>query len=220
MRARAQSGFTLIEVMIALAILFGALVMMLSTVTADVQHTQEAKLMSAATGLARAKMLDIEEELLFKGFQESAETMDGDFADDGFPRYSWKATIEKVELPSMQQMQTAEGAQAADPSKAGETFLPPGQGQPSTNPTEAMGASVLSSQWATVSASTEPGRVVSGGPARVGTSWRRSVPGRVADSPFLGCCTREGRSRRSICAGLIVRSFSLKASSNGAQRRW
>ena len=39
----------------------------------------------------------------------------------------------------------------------------------------------------------------------MGTKWRRSVPGRVALSPFLGCPTRADRSRRSICAGLMVR---------------
>lgn len=43
-----------------------------------------------------------------------------------------------------------------------------------------------SSQWATVSASTEPIRVVSGGPERVGTAWRNSVPGRGGRESFFG----------------------------------
>ena len=77
-RTTAQRGFTLVEVMIALAILFGALVMMLSRVTADVQATNRAKLLTAATGLARAKMMDLEEDLLFKGFQDTEETAEGD----------------------------------------------------------------------------------------------------------------------------------------------
>ena len=38
----------------------------------------------------------------------------------------------------------------------------------------------------------------------------------VAASPFLGCCTRADRSSRSICAGLIPKSSSLKASGSGA----
>ena len=43
--------------------------------------------------------------------------------------------------------------------------------------------------------------------------------GAIVASPFLGCFTRAGLSRRSICAGLIFRSFSLKAFPNGAERR-
>jgi hypothetical protein len=53
---------------------------------------------------------------------------------------------------------------------------------------------------------------------RGGTACRRSVPGRVAESPFFGCCTRAGRRRRSICAGLICSRFSLKASGSAAWR--
>ena len=79
-----ERGFTLVETVIAMAILFGALVMMLSKVTADVNDTNRAKLLSAAVGLARGKMLDIEEELAQQGFQDTAETMEGDFSDEAF----------------------------------------------------------------------------------------------------------------------------------------
>ena len=123
MSRRLQSGFTLIEVMISMAILFGALVMMLSRVTADVRATNRAKLLTAANGLARAKMLDLEEELLFKGFQETAAEMEGDFSDEGFPRYTWKATIEKVELPAMQQLQQAQAKGATTTAGEGSMDL-------------------------------------------------------------------------------------------------
>jgi general secretion pathway protein I len=142
---RGQRGFTLIEVLIALAILFGGLVMMLSRVTADVQATNQAKLMTAATGLARAKMLDIEEELLQKGFQETAETMEGDFADEGFPRYTWKATVEKIELPPLAQMQAAQGAEGqgagTTPGASGTPAVPSGPAS------QAGGASMLSGSF-------------------------------------------------------------------------
>jgi hypothetical protein len=45
------------------------------------------------------------------------------------------------------------------------------------------------------------------------------VPGRVAESPLRGCRTRAGCNSRSICAGLIARSFSLTAPGSGAPRR-
>jgi general secretion pathway protein I len=105
-----QRGFTLLEVMIALAILGAALVVLLRLGIADVQATARAKMLSIATGLARSKMYDIEEDLLQTGFQDTdacpLTTMpcDGDFADDGQPKFTWKAVIEKVELPPVQKL--------------------------------------------------------------------------------------------------------------------
>ncbi len=155
--SKTQRGFTLVEVMIALAILFAALVMMLSRVTADTQATNRAKLLTAATGLARGKMMDIEEELLFKGFQDTSEEMEGDFSDEGFPRYTWKAKIEKVELPPLQQLQ--QGQQAAKNSKNsdGSESGGPGSnlaglmGQGGGNATQSAGASALAGSFDMIS---------------------------------------------------------------------
>jgi general secretion pathway protein I len=111
---RRETGFTLLEVMIALAILAGALVVLLRLATADVEATKRARMLSIATGLARAKMYDVEEELLQLGAQSNefcpAEGVlnEGDFADDGQPRFKWKVTPEKVELPDVQDLQEAQ----------------------------------------------------------------------------------------------------------------
>jgi general secretion pathway protein I len=152
---RHQRGFTLVEVMIALAILFGALVMMLSRVTADVQSTNRAKLLSAATELARGKMFDIEEELLFKGFQDTAEDMEGDFSDDGFPRYTWKAKVEKVELPALQQLQAGQVQGSAKKEGEGEGGVGSGltglMGAGGGNATKAAGASALAGSFDMIS---------------------------------------------------------------------
>jgi general secretion pathway protein I len=154
---RTQRGFTLVEVMIALAILFAALVMMLSRVTADTQATNRAKLLTAATGLARGKMLDLEEELLFKGFQDTSEDEEGDFSDEGFPRYTWKATIEKIELPPLQQLQQGQGAAAASKNADGTSTGAPGSnlttlmGPTGGSASQAQGASALSGSFDIVS---------------------------------------------------------------------
>lgn len=122
-----QSGFTLLEVVIALGILFSALVVLIRSTAADVQATGRAKLLTVATGLARTKMLDLEEELLHKGFQEMAETLEGDFSEEGFPKYSWSAMVEKVSLPSLGDLQNAQGkASESESPLAG--FLPSGAG--------------------------------------------------------------------------------------------
>jgi len=95
-----RRGFTLLEVMIALAILGGGLIALLSMSAADVRAAHKAKLLTIATGLARGKMLDIEEELFHNGFQDVAENENGDFSDDGQHKFTWDALVEKVALPA------------------------------------------------------------------------------------------------------------------------
>jgi general secretion pathway protein I len=117
-RRRPQAAFTLLEVMIALGILFGALVVLIRMASANVRATHHVKMLVVTTELARAKMLDIEEELLHDGFQEMVETMEGDFEEEGYPKITWEAAIEKVELPSADQMAAEAGADGE--KKAGE----------------------------------------------------------------------------------------------------
>ncbi len=102
-----NNGFTLLEVMIALAILAGGLTILLSASAANVAKTQRAQAMAVAADLARAKMYDLEEELLEKmteggGFDELDQEEEGEFDEEGWPTYSWKATINKIEFPSLE----------------------------------------------------------------------------------------------------------------------
>src|SRR5262249_60530667 len=62
-----------------------------------------------ATGLARSKMYDIEEELLHTGFQDTVEHLEGDFSDDAQPKFKWSAEIEKVYLPEAGEIEQAKG---------------------------------------------------------------------------------------------------------------
>jgi general secretion pathway protein I len=110
---RRRGGFTLLEIMISLAILGVALVALLSLSSADVRASHKAKLLTIATGLARAKMLDLEEELLRTGFQDTTEESEGDFSEEGQPRFSWYAMIEKVQLPEAAELE--EGMKGSTP---------------------------------------------------------------------------------------------------------
>jgi general secretion pathway protein I len=101
---RRGSGFTLLEVMIALAILASALVVLLEISSQDVRAVYRAKLMTIATGLARSKMYDLEADLVKNGFADSPEAQSGDFTDEAQPKFKWEATFEKVELPSADTM--------------------------------------------------------------------------------------------------------------------
>jgi prepilin-type N-terminal cleavage/methylation domain-containing protein len=97
---RADSGFTLLEIMVAVAILASTLVVLLSIVTNNVRSTNHAKMTTAATFLARTKMVQIEDQILDLGFTDNDESKSGTFRDLGFPQFRFDTLIERIELPS------------------------------------------------------------------------------------------------------------------------
>jgi general secretion pathway protein I len=107
-RARLR-GFTLIEVMLALAILGMSLVILVRSVAGNITSAQDSFYMGIATDLARAKMLDIEEKLLEEGFQETEQEEEGDFGDEGWSAIKWKVLIEPVELPNIDTLMNLSG---------------------------------------------------------------------------------------------------------------
>ena len=98
--AGARRGFTLLEIMVAIAILAITLVVLLSIVTNNIRATNHAKMTTAATFLARTKMVDIEDQILDVGFSDTTETAVGTFKELGYPQFRWETTIERIELPA------------------------------------------------------------------------------------------------------------------------
>jgi general secretion pathway protein I len=153
-------GFSLLEVMIAMAILAGALTWLVVGVSRNIKAENHAKLMTTANFLAREKMVDLEDDLYEKGFGEFEKEQGGAFDDKGFARFSWKSIVDKVELPSAEQLQTVlSNAQQArqtlqgggsDPSLQQQAGLnTPGGSSSSSNPLTA-GASAISSQFGVI----------------------------------------------------------------------
>jgi general secretion pathway protein I len=118
---RRSAGFTLLEVMLALAILSVALVGLLGRTAGNVRLTQESAMRGAAVALARGQMYEIEDELLREGFQELDQTLEGDFAEQGWEEIHWEAAIEKVELPAMDAMQAMQGGGEGEGEAGGES---------------------------------------------------------------------------------------------------
>jgi general secretion pathway protein I len=102
-------GFSLIEVMIAITILAAALTWIVVGMARNIQAENHAKLMSTASFLARYKMNDVEDDLYTKGFSDFEKDQVGTFEERGFERFAWKVVIDKVEMPSSDQVQTMMG---------------------------------------------------------------------------------------------------------------
>jgi general secretion pathway protein I len=97
-RGGGRAGFTLVEMMLALAVLAFSLATLMTTQASTVRMMGLADEMQVAAILLRAQMQALEEELRTEGFQDSILTSRGDFRRDGFDAYEWEAIIEPVEV--------------------------------------------------------------------------------------------------------------------------
>ena len=93
-----RRGFTLLEVMISLAILAIALVALSDVNLGAVQMHYFARRSTAATLLLRGKMLDIEDKLHKDGFSDFDDELHGTFEEEGSPEYAWRAEILKPDI--------------------------------------------------------------------------------------------------------------------------
>jgi prepilin-type N-terminal cleavage/methylation domain-containing protein len=117
---RARAGFTLLEVMIGLALLGLGLTVLIKSAAGSIYNTQQAHMMGVVSDLARARMYEIEEILLKDGFSDTEQhEEDKTFEAEGWPgvRYSYK--VEQVELPSWDQLQELTKRQAAKAGSGG-----------------------------------------------------------------------------------------------------
>jgi general secretion pathway protein I len=90
-------GFTLLEVMVALAILAGALLALSDVVTSALRNHVRARELEVATLLARGKLAALEDHFEAKGFETSDQTDEGTFEEEGHPEIRWR--VEVVQPP-------------------------------------------------------------------------------------------------------------------------
>ncbi|MGE5048656.1 MAG: type IV pilus modification PilV family protein [Deltaproteobacteria bacterium] len=138
---RHPRGFTLLEVMIALAILSVALVAISNLNGGAVAMHAYSRRATEATLLLRGKMLDVEDDLQKNGFSDFTDEKHGDFSAEGAAGYAWSAEILKpdVQLDPAQLLTLlgAQGNKGGQPSNvagaagtlAGSLFGAPGATQ-------------------------------------------------------------------------------------------
>ncbi len=86
-------GFTLLETVIALAILALALMAIFDLNSGAVANHVYTKHLTVASLLARSKMTDLEQKLYDEGFSNDDDEESGDFSAEGWPNYKWRAKI-------------------------------------------------------------------------------------------------------------------------------
>ncbi len=100
---RSHRAFTLLEVMVAVAILGLGLITILTAQTGLFSSAKRAARLSLAVGLARCKMSEIEEELLREGFQLTAEEEQGSCCEDEESDLRCEWSIIPVRMPELSQ---------------------------------------------------------------------------------------------------------------------
>jgi len=93
-----QGGFTLLEVMVAVAIIAIALTALLGSHSQSISLAGEAKFYTTASLLAQKKMAELE----LAGFDDLVND-GGDFGEE-FPGYRWEVKVDKADFEGFEEM--------------------------------------------------------------------------------------------------------------------
>lgn len=113
-RRQADDGFTLLEVLIAVAILAISLSSLMGSQLSSMAATRYARDISAAALLAEYQIVELEFVHRTEGWVNSDVEYEGSFDDHGYPDMDWVCTVHFIELPEYNQLiEAKEGADEA-----------------------------------------------------------------------------------------------------------
>jgi prepilin-type N-terminal cleavage/methylation domain-containing protein len=95
-----SSGFTLLETIIALAIMVVTLASIITVESNSVQASIRARQMNIVAMLARNRMIELEYAIEGKKFDEVKKEDSGDFG-DAYKDYRWKTEVKEIKFPAL-----------------------------------------------------------------------------------------------------------------------
>src|SRR5207237_6631768 len=106
-KMRRPRGFTLLEVMVGLALLGLGLVVLIRSAANNIMSAEQAHMLGVATDLARGKMYDIEEQMMKDGFTDTdqSQTDQKPFDTEGWPNIFYSYKVEQIEMPNWDDLQ-------------------------------------------------------------------------------------------------------------------
>ena len=116
-----DGGFTLLEVMIAVAILGVSMTSLLTSQVASIRATRYAQALTSVTFLAEYQMIEVEYQMQKDGgWVREDRTYEGNFADQGWPKIKYTCLVDFIELPDYSKLREAkeDAARAEDESGA------------------------------------------------------------------------------------------------------
>ncbi len=95
-----KNGFTLIEVLVAVVIMVGGIMVMANAWSGNFLRVRNSRINNTAAALLERKMTEIEITYKDKPLEEIKESDAGDFG-TMFPGYSWEMSSKEFEMPDM-----------------------------------------------------------------------------------------------------------------------
>lgn len=102
------AGFTLVEVLVAVAILSGALIVVGSTWSGNFLRVRKANLYNNAATLLEKKMAELRAEFVHMQVDEIPESKAGDFGSE-FAQYRWAFKSQRFKMPNLASIMIADG---------------------------------------------------------------------------------------------------------------
>lgn len=117
-----KPGFTLLEVLVAVAILSISLTSLLTSQMNALRATRYAQSITAMAFLAESKLIDIEYQIKEEedGWGDNDKEFEGDFSEEGWPDVTYKCLADMIEMPEYSALQrAADAADAAESQESG-----------------------------------------------------------------------------------------------------
>ena len=118
-----DGGFTLLEVMIAVAILGVSMTSLLTSQVASIRATRYAQGLTSVAFLAEYQMIEVEYQMQKDGgWVREDRVYEGNFADQGWPKITYTCLVDFIELPDYSKLREAKDSAAQEGDESGADY--------------------------------------------------------------------------------------------------